>query len=889
MFPYLDRMLSRLLLFAALTAILASPGAAQRTSNLIDNGEFERGSSDGKGGGAPGWLPYEKGYDIDRQTFHHGAASIRCDSANTQSKRGAFERITLNQAHPTPIVVTGWSRADQVSGVKDSDYSLYIDADYSDGTPLWGLSASFQTGSHDWQRRQVLIVPTKPIKTMTVYALFRQHSGTAWFDDFHARSLEGNGLFDSQAQGELPRRTAAPAGVRATSADGLGLSISSQGDFTAVKSGAQDVSSQAAGGFWVRDVQGDTAPIAMRGAIHPYHGGAEFSCTPEALNLRFYAKVFPEGDSLSIDGELTDLSNTDRAVTAYCVLPIDAIGWNWANDIRHAIPIRAEGEYSNQTRLNAGATGSLSLYPFGVVSNSTNGIGYVSQMDWPSVFRIFYNGSTRQFVMAWDFALTGKTAAWPSHNARFRCRLFRLPTGEAAWGFRAAAQRFYKFNALSYARKAIVDGIWMPFTDPTKVDRYQDFGFAYHEGDNSLKSDDAAGILSFRYSEPMSYWLPMPPDMPRTYENAMGLITKNAAGADVSLNESTNMARAVLNSGTQDENGHYNLEFRNEPWANGAVFTLDPNPELAASPEKPTKASLTYTVALAMKMYGDEARKTRGEQDGEYLDSLEAWSDVQDYRPSNILACPYPIPFDTDSRSPVLPQWFSTYSFTRNLRDDLHNRGKLLMANSTPIRFSIFAPMLDVSGIEVNWLDGQGKFQPDSDEVFNLRRTLSDRKPYLLLMNTDYDRFTSPMVESYFQRSMFYGVFPSMFSANAANNPYWESPRWYNRDRPLFRKYIPIIKRLSAAGWEPITHARTSDPRIYVERWGRAMFTVLNSSAQAVEATLQIDRPSGNGSAFAGNVINLLSGGVTHGQSSGGMLSTTLHLGAGEAQTLEVK
>jgi hypothetical protein len=172
------------------------------------------------------------------------------------------------------------------------------------------------------------------------------------------------------------------------------------------------------------------------------------------------------------------------------------------------------------------------------------------------------------------------------------------------------------------------------------------------------------------------------------------------------------------------------------------------------------------------------------------------------------------------------------------------------MANSVPVRFSIYAPLLDVMGIEVNWLSSKGEWQPDSDETFNFRRTLSGKKPYLLLMNTDYDRFTPPLVEKYFQCCLFYAVFPGMFSANAADNPYWETPRWYNRDRPLFKKYLPLIKKLSAAGWEPIPYARSNTPSVTVERYGDHLFTVQNRG-QPAEATISIDLKALNMPAIA--------------------------------------
>src|SRR4029453_16962749 len=84
----------------------------------------------------------------------------------------------------------GWSEAENVSGSSDSDYSIYIDLVYSDGSPLWGQTAPFRTGSHDWQEREVVIVPKKPVKSLTVHCLFRAHSGRTWFDDVSVREMQ---------------------------------------------------------------------------------------------------------------------------------------------------------------------------------------------------------------------------------------------------------------------------------------------------------------------------------------------------------------------------------------------------------------------------------------------------------------------------------------------------------------------------------------------------------------------------------------------------------------------------------------------------------------------------------------------------------------------------
>jgi hypothetical protein len=149
-------------------------------------------------------------------------------------------------------------------------------------------------------------------------------------------------------------------------------------------------------------------------------------------------------------------------------------------------------------------------------------------------------------------------------------------------------------------------------------------------------------------------------------------------------------------------------------------------------------------------------------------------------------------------------------------------------------------------GTETNWLSS-GSYAPSSDSWFNFKRSLCYQKPYCLLMNTDFSAFTHDLVESYFKTSLFYGVYPGMFSYNASENAYWDDAALVERDRDLFKRYIPLIKILGSAGWQPVTFARSSDPAIYVERYGHATalcLTTRNDSTQAVSYTLSLDAGS---------------------------------------------
>jgi hypothetical protein len=87
-------------------------------------------------------------------------------------------------------------------------------------------------------------------------------------------------------------------------------------------------------------------------------------------------------------------------------------------------------------------------------------------------------------------------------------------------------------------------------------------------------------------------------------------------------------------------------------------------------------------------------------------------------------------------------------------------------------------------------------------------------------------------------------VLPSFFSPNASTGVYWSRPELYNRDRPLFKRYIPVIRRIAEAGWQPLTWAQSNDEAIWVERYGNeqeAFFTVFNAGDQIKEAVVRVD------------------------------------------------
>ena len=118
----------------------------------------------------------------------------------------------------------------------------------------------------------------------------------------------------------------------------------------------------------------------------------------------------------------------------------------------------------------------------------------------------------------------------------------------------------------------------MPFTDIARVPGFEDFGFAFQEGAPNVAFDDQHDIASFVYVEPMSHWLAMPRDVPRTYDGALSVLNKDLAGARGK--EAAEMAAATLTSGIENADGRFFLHLEKAPWCDGGVFTLNPDPDI---------------------------------------------------------------------------------------------------------------------------------------------------------------------------------------------------------------------------------------------------------------------------------------------------------------------
>lgn len=378
--------------------VLRVIGGVQAGTELLSNGSFEALANN-----APaGWQPFGRGFGLAPNAGHGGGQAIECENPTGQSDYGASQTMALHQTSMAPLIVRGWSKAANVNGSADGGYSIYVDITYADGTPLWGQTANFRTGTHDWQESQITIVPAKPIQSLHVYCLLRGHTGKAWFDDISVTQIKvqaGVAVFQGLPVAVVPPL---PATKPTTVATGDGLQLNLNGDtVTSLQVKRQNLSARSPGGFMARDV-------AANSDFYNFPNGA---CSE--LELQLQPHITSSADHITVQGRLTDTRKTDRATTLVFALPLDALGWRWGDDVRRNRVIGGNDEFTNVAGIGCGSTGTLSQYPLAAVWNNEVGLAVALDMGHPAQYRLAYNAGTRQLFIAYDFGLAPRNArAW---------------------------------------------------------------------------------------------------------------------------------------------------------------------------------------------------------------------------------------------------------------------------------------------------------------------------------------------------------------------------------------------------------------------------------------------------------------------------------------------
>jgi hypothetical protein len=556
-----------------------------------------------------------------------------------------------------------------------------------------------------------------------------------------------------------------------------------------------------------------------------------------------------------INGEFRHLTEEASCATLRIIIPFKGTKWEWFHGLDKSfqltngkicfdtISVRTvpppAGAFNGITDSDGGygdpvGRGTMSFYPLCAVRIDDNGRALGVDMSLPVVYRLGADPSTGM-VAEFDVATSPLTDKFPN-RAFFRlCRFDFNPE----WGMRAALKKYYAIYPDAFRKRVVIEGIWLPFTSLRSIPGWDEFGIAYHEtswGSKDLKdgeripnilSDRGTGVLSFQYTEPWDVQLPVK-------AKTMGY-NELVSGGLISSEH-----RFYLDiSSTRDKNGLWQARRLETPWfSTGWAVSITTN----CDPDLPGFNKYQYIlkdeINPALKM----------DADGIYFDSMEwNWHHDLNYREDHFSVTDYPLTFSMPVGKPAIWNFASEFEFMKKISDEMHIQGKLAMGNGHGWN-PFAAANLDLFGAELSWYSSGDH----NTEALDFKRAISFQKPIVFLLNEGLNdkAFTEPPYngyEVYFEKMLAYGFFPSFFSVDASNDPYWRDKKKIENGRPFFKKYIPVIKQISGAGWEPVTFASVNSDSVRIERFGNAdeiFFTVRNTGTRFISCIISPDLKS---------------------------------------------
>ena len=617
--------------------------------------------------------------------------------------------------------------------------------------------------------------------------------------------------------------------------------------------------------------------------------------TFENSHYRVTIHEIDRGYFTEINGELENLLDGNSCLTLRISFPEKGKTWKWyrglqksevmESDVPYYDTISArtmmppDGAFNGKTLSDGGygdrvGQGTISFYPLNAVSIDGKGESLGIDLSTPIVYRLGASANEGLFA-EFDIATSPLTVKFPN-RAFFKLSHFNF---DDSWGMRAALKNYYNIYPQAFKKRVVNEGIWLPFTPLRSIPHWEDFGFAFHETSWNTKdekdgmklptiiSDKGTGVFSFQYTEPWDIQLPI-----KNKNLSYDSIVNGNMIPDQQL-------EYIKNSVTEDKNGRWQIRRLETPWfTSGWAMSITTNCDPELSGFNRYKYVRNTEVNPAIKLNAD----------GVYFDSMEwNWHHDLNYRSEHFKYVNAPLTFSKDVGRPAIWNFTSEFAFMKKIADEMHSQGKLVMGNGHAWN-PFAAANLDLFGAELNWYSSDDH----NTDALDFKRAISFQKPIVFLLNeglndTAFTKYPYVGYRIYFEKLLAYGFFPSFFSTNASSDPYWQDKQKIENGRPFFKKYIPIIKKIAAAGWQPVTFAHAVSPSLRIERFGDSTnlyFTVRNNGSRTINTNLIIDSQALD---ISGNIsaVELVSGKEIKAEQN----KLFITIPAGRTQVIEIK
>jgi len=641
--------------------------------------------------------------------------------------------------------------------------------------------------------------------------------------------------------------------LRLQTANGLALELGVDGSLAGLKLQGARQPVRRAPLFDVREV---LRPDGKRTAARPFAGRAfrkpgriHFRGRVREAALELKADFRLEGGRhrryISVDGTVSDLSGSDRALLVRFNLPLELDGWEWQNtpfrarkveegkrfplvpdDVEFLGAVRRGHWHKKKGPLSV----PVNVLPCSAVVRGKAGLALAYPLHEPRAFLI--EAAPEGYSISFAVGLTPETLKHPS-SATFRFIIYPV---EGAWGVRSALGRYRQFFPELYASRAERrHGNSVVFRSGG-LDRWpknpSDFGIVYAENDFqrrggqmsalSAKTARELGLEVFHWRGPWYWFHEGPADMSRDAQLALlkAQSEGRASGAHGTNNQLCGCpdrvsARAAYNSHLLNRNGKLARDHRPRGYGQW-LMPMNMNPELPG----PNRASLALDWQFRFIKLWDQPG-FRGPTNFAW-DAIDDWGGFRflNFRRSHFAYERIPVTFEPRSGMLCQVNGFTHWAFARLLSGKVRRRGGLIMANCNQVTSAMFCGQFIDVFFRERYLHKQ------SNERFFLFRAHTGRKP-ICHIGSSPNRGLAER-ENQIRRALLFGIAPGT--------------RMQDEEREVCRKYLPVLARIGAAGWRPLTGARAEG--LLVERFGEKpgelFFAVRNCGEKELSARMTV-------------------------------------------------
>lgn len=561
-----------------------------------------------------------------------------------------------------------------------------------------------------------------------------------------------------------------------------------------------------------------------------------FQAISKPADLLLNAEYDSDDGCIHITGTVKDLSNTDRGIDLVYSLPIAAAGCFWHGDIKTKVRIKNGSRYGTYTKkfplrergyeidvlANDKKSDFHSIYPLNCITDESKdyGLAMATAANKPCVYSIEYDSEKEVFeiLFRFGFSQSAKNKSIPFS--------FHIYTVSPQWAFRDALSKYYKIHKTSFESRLPGDGIILEQSLKEEKENNPNWSADYFSYcrtfEGRLKYEDdrhAAGIRSFLYVLPGQQSLIELPKAPADYNEAMQLYNEfEEPDKKMPVRYSNRKPRIKLGA-LKTSDDIFNLLIWHTFWnGNCVAFPINPDPDLFFDKHEGGK---TYTQDLF-----DHCRQILRDNPtvaGIYTDSYHYWGNYYNYRKEHFEYTDIPLTHDANGNVCIF-NTFSHYEWNKALKSLADEFDDYTAGNGMRPYQMFNAFVCDVLHVE-----------DDAWDNFAWARAIAYHKPFHISLEKDKSR---SVVESFLKHCALYGHLPSRMDPESR---YSYSPTYDD----LMKKYIPAIQRLSFLGWEPVTHAVSSNSDVKIERFGPrdgiVEFAVYNESDKAVSATISFD------------------------------------------------